>query len=164
MDANALYYTFSTIAQTLSGAVAVLVAFVLFRLNDLDKKIDLGNERLRALGKPYLEARETLAKHGIVALKKFLEGKVTFHPEAEEDCRVAYGASRTRTMVTRLLYVSLVMTGLDIAACFVALPATPALIDSGWTLWSIVALVGLGIICLLLYIWLIVSMVKRPAD
>jgi len=163
VDANALYYTFSTIAQTLAGALAVLVAFVLFRLRDLDKKIDLGNERLRALGEPYLEARITLRKHGMAALKKLLEGKVTFHPEAEEDCRVAYGASKTRTTVTRLLYVSLLMTALDIAACFVALPATSALICSGWALRSIVTLVGLGIICLLLYVWLIVAMVKRAA-
>ena len=163
MDANTLYYTFSTIAQTLAGALAVLVAFVLFRLNDLDKKIDLGNERLRALGEPYLKAREKL-RDGIVALKTFLEGKVTFHPEAEEDCRAAYAASKTRTTIIWLLYVSVLMTALDIAACFVALPATPALIGSGWTLWSIVALLGLGIICLLLYVCLIVAMVKRPAD
>ena len=29
-----IYYTLSTIAQTLAGALAVLVAFVLFRLNE----------------------------------------------------------------------------------------------------------------------------------
>ncbi len=32
---NALYYTLSTIAQTLAGALAVMVAFVLFRLGRL---------------------------------------------------------------------------------------------------------------------------------
>jgi hypothetical protein len=37
LDANTLYYTLSTIAQTLAGALAVLVAIVLFnfsRVND----------------------------------------------------------------------------------------------------------------------------------
>jgi len=33
---NALYYTLSTIAQTLAGALAVLVAIVLFRLQRLE--------------------------------------------------------------------------------------------------------------------------------
>jgi hypothetical protein len=39
MDANALYYTFSTIAQTLAGALAVMVAFVVLRLPKLEEMI-----------------------------------------------------------------------------------------------------------------------------
>ena len=37
---NALYYTFSTIAQTLSGAIALLAAFVLYRLQILSIALD----------------------------------------------------------------------------------------------------------------------------
>jgi hypothetical protein len=37
---NALFYTFSTIAQSLAGAIALLGAFVLFRLQSLNTEID----------------------------------------------------------------------------------------------------------------------------
>ena len=39
MDTNALYYTFSTIAQTLGGAIALLGAFVFYRLQGLNASI-----------------------------------------------------------------------------------------------------------------------------
>jgi hypothetical protein len=37
---TALYYTLSTIAQTLAGALAILVAVILFRLSALKQTID----------------------------------------------------------------------------------------------------------------------------
>jgi hypothetical protein len=37
---NSIFYTFSTIAQTLAGAIALLGAFVLFRLQSLNAEID----------------------------------------------------------------------------------------------------------------------------
>ena len=39
MDSNALYYTFSTIAQTLGGAIALLGALVFYRLQPLNASI-----------------------------------------------------------------------------------------------------------------------------
>ena len=39
MDVNALYYTFSTVAQTLGGAIALLGAFVFYRLQGLNSSI-----------------------------------------------------------------------------------------------------------------------------
>jgi hypothetical protein len=39
IDPNGLYYTFSTIAQTLAGAFALLGAFVLYRLQSLNEEI-----------------------------------------------------------------------------------------------------------------------------
>ena len=40
MMTNQLYYTFSTIAQTLAGAIALLAAFILYRLQTLNKDIE----------------------------------------------------------------------------------------------------------------------------
>jgi hypothetical protein len=37
IDETALYYTFSTIAQTLAGAFAILAAFVLFKIQSLNE-------------------------------------------------------------------------------------------------------------------------------
>ena len=45
---NALYYTLSTIAQTLAGALAVLVAFELLRLSRLDDAITQGRAELQS--------------------------------------------------------------------------------------------------------------------
>ena len=39
-DASTLYYTFSTIAQALAAAIALLGAFVLFRLQTLTAEIE----------------------------------------------------------------------------------------------------------------------------
>jgi hypothetical protein len=43
---TALYYTLSTIAQTLAGALAILVAVVLFRLTTFPKAIELAKDVL----------------------------------------------------------------------------------------------------------------------
>jgi hypothetical protein len=40
MDVNVIFYTFSTIAQTLAGAIALLGAFVLYRLQLLNGDIE----------------------------------------------------------------------------------------------------------------------------
>src|SRR5439155_13188719 len=50
---NALYYTFSTIAQTLAGAMALLAAFLLYRLQVLNRAIDSDAERISSALKPY---------------------------------------------------------------------------------------------------------------
>ncbi len=39
IDSNTLYYTYSTIAQTLAGAFGILGAFVLFRLQGINQKL-----------------------------------------------------------------------------------------------------------------------------
>src|SRR5262245_25410581 len=44
---TALFYTFSTIAQTLAGAIALLSAFLLYRLQSLNSEIDSHSMSLR---------------------------------------------------------------------------------------------------------------------
>src|SRR5437764_493330 len=44
---NALFYTFSTIAQTLAGAIALLGAFLLYRLQTLNSEVDSHSMTLR---------------------------------------------------------------------------------------------------------------------
>ncbi len=104
---TALYYTLSTIAQTLAGALAILVAVVLFKLS--------------ALAKEHEASADILNQHSV-------------------DADVV-----------------------DIAACFIGLPFTPRLASSPWAPCLLVFTVGLGIVCLLLYVWLIVAIVRKPA-
>jgi len=53
---------------------------------------------------------------------------------------------------------------ITIALCFIALPFTPRLAASQSVLCFLAIAVGLGVVCLLLYVWLIVATVRRPAD
>jgi hypothetical protein len=46
---NALLYTFSTIAQSLGGAFALIAAFVLYRFESLDKVVSQNASQLRAI-------------------------------------------------------------------------------------------------------------------
>jgi hypothetical protein len=47
ITANAIYYTFSTIAQSLAGAIALLGAFVVLRLQSLDTTIHLSANSIK---------------------------------------------------------------------------------------------------------------------
>jgi uncharacterized membrane protein len=77
----------------------------------------------------------------------------------------AHAAYQTWGVILYRLYPALGVTVLTIALCFVALPFTPSLVCRPWPAWSTVGFaVGLGIVCLLLYVWLIAAMVRRPAD
>src|SRR5215469_16939208 len=71
LDANDLYYTLSTVAQTLAGALAVLVAFVVVRLGRLDDIIAFGAATLRTKGGPFDEAWRRLLEHGADAMDTF---------------------------------------------------------------------------------------------
>ena len=67
-----------------------------------------------------------------------------------------------RYRATRALYTALGFTVLEIALCFVALSITPRIACSHRATVIILTLaVGLGIICLLLYLRLILVMVGR---
>jgi len=72
MDPTALYYTFSTIAQALAGAFAVLAAFVLFRLPAIEQTISRGLRRFEAY-RAYIppdEVRRIAMGEGLDALEQ----------------------------------------------------------------------------------------------
>ncbi len=72
---NALYYTLSTIAQTLAGALAVLVAIVLFRLQRLEDLISKGQALLQSKSTPYAESWPILRDQGWAAVSDFMTSK-----------------------------------------------------------------------------------------
>lgn len=65
---NALYYTLSTVAQTLAGALAVLVAFVVVRLGRLDDIVGDGEATLRSREGPTDDALRILLDTGPEAM------------------------------------------------------------------------------------------------
>ena len=84
-DATALYYTYSTIAQTLAAAFAFVGAFVLFRLQSIDKTcLELTNIILKYLT---LYNPSTLHNLNIYASennwKKWINNLKTFYDKGE---------------------------------------------------------------------------------
>jgi hypothetical protein len=75
---TALYYTLSTIAQTLAGALAILVAVVLFRLSTLGRVIEDGKAEMRARNIEPTQAWSVLRAGGFDALVEYLETKLNW--------------------------------------------------------------------------------------
>ena len=165
---NALYYTLSTIAQTLAGALAILVAAVLFRLSSLSKERELAADILRNNSIDpdiYLPMARDRGYEAMAARVQEVSGLVITQIDfLRRACAAATAAYKTWDRINLRLFTALGATVGDIAACLVALPYTPSLAGSGWATPVIWTTVGLSIICLLLYVWLIVAMVRRPSE
>src|SRR5882762_587970 len=70
---NTLYYTFSTIAQTLAGAIALLGAFILYRLQKLNNGLD---DHAKFIRKQYSEEEDLIFLNSFIVkgeYKKFLK-------------------------------------------------------------------------------------------
>jgi hypothetical protein len=164
--ATSLYYTFSTIAQALAGALAVLVAFTLFRLAKLDEAIKDGRGGL--IGYTHFSDRQ---KHWEALLADDAEGleKSLGAPVPDAGMRMvfheAFVAAGLRPRILGSLRIALGATATDIAICFIALPLIPILACRPIFVWGVGGgAVVLGIVCLWFYLRLITAMVYRPAD
>ena len=149
MMENALYYTLSTIAQTLAGALAVLVAFVVFWLSTVDADIRKARSFLnsRLTNRDPATLWTELAEKGVQALDALIEARTAqklgnwAHPTEQLDLATAYEGYQKRRRVTRRLYVALGCSRL----------ATISLLS--------VAVV-LALTCLGLYVGLILALVR----
>jgi len=169
LDANALYYTLSTIAQTLAGALAVMVAFVLFRLGGIEEVIGVGLNVLKARERKalYAETAPILKKQGWEALRKLLverDDELAGDTDAPRIFRAAHVAWRFRAQTAFWLKLSLGSSILAIALCFAALPFTPRIVSSPLATGAVLTLaVGLGIASLVLY-WRLIWTILRRID
>lgn len=126
---TALYYTLSTIAQTLAGALAILVAVVLFKLAELSKMIDTAKATLASHSVDPARFWPTLRDEGHEGLIKRIE--TDLHQELRQnallrrDSVAAYTAYQDWGRINRRLYVTLGATVAAIGVCFGALPFTP---------------------------------------
>jgi hypothetical protein len=167
---TALYYTLSTIAQTLAGALAILVAVVLFRFSTLGRVIEDGKAEMRARNIDPTQAWPVLRAGGFDALVDYLETKLNWsnvrnHGPLRTASERAYTAYRDWGRINQRLYATLAATVTDMALCFIALPFTPRIACSAPGTWTVLILaVGLGLTCFGLYVLLIAAMVGRPTD
>ncbi len=163
---NALYYTLSTIAQTLAGALAILVAVVLFKLSALARE----RERVAGLfdahgidADVYLPMARAQGYDAMAAQVLKAGFNIAPNQQLRRACAVATAAYETWWRINLRLYLTLAASVVTIALCFIVLPFTPRLAASQSVLCVLAIAVGFGVVCLLLYVWLIVAMVRRPA-
>ncbi len=165
---NALFYTFSTIAQTLAASIALLGAFVLYRLQTLNAEIeDAGLTMIQ----PYLPNDEAtrLVAHGRYA--ELISLLTQIQPNSVHDANNPFITSKRdklphllalRTQLHRLLKFALGSTVVVIVSAIVILAITPVIASSSnlvWLTFSIGLLALLG--CLCLYAVLILKAVQN---
>jgi len=138
LDPNTIYYTLSTIAQTLAGALAVLVAIVLFNFNRANDARQNGAALVPA-GAPW---PSTTWRTRRSFLREFGQGN------QRDVANRYYTATKVRPRLYRALAVSL----LNVAVCFAALPLSPMLLDNCWLAAIVLTATSvLGFVCLFLY-------------
>jgi hypothetical protein len=139
MDSTALYYTFSTIAQTLAAGFAVLAAFVLYRLQGIEHGLLHANDVFSRFG-TYMSIEEiwrTLSTDGFDALDAKMRaiekergvhfyGRETLEPPSRQ-VLLWWPIWKTTVLWLR---ISLGTTVADVALCFLCLPLVPQLATS----------------------------------
>jgi hypothetical protein len=160
---NAMYYTLSTISQTLAGALAVLVAVVLLRLQQCDTTLAKGEDLFFSNILNNLDAWRVFLEEGSnqVTARGFEMPKAP-DPRTLVACEAARVALRTRRQIIKRLRVSLGLTIPTIGLCIIALPFTPRLADVACLAMSVLAIsVLLSLGCLGMYAWLIIGTITH---
>jgi hypothetical protein len=169
---NALYYTLSTVSQTLAGALAVMVAFVLLRLPGIDSAIRSGRHWLHQRGEhgwPFEQSWPLLLARGWEGLRGSERGEefkavldATGARELLDSARDAWGR---RPKITRLLYAALGTTATTIAFCSISLACVPSYLEIPlWPGRILFLSIVLLLVCLVLYSALIIAIVGRRPE
>lgn len=130
-----LYYTFSTIAQTLAGAIALLGAFILYRLQKLNNGLD---DHAKFIRKQYSEAEDLVFLNSFIVkgeYKKFLKYTAAkpLNAITDEGSYLTDVQSKMQELLTlrksliRSFTISLFLTVSLIGASVIALALTPNL-------------------------------------
>ncbi len=164
---NALFYTLSTISQTLAGAIALLGAFVLYRLQIL--KVDEGNSaaaiytHAQAAGatQDQVNRIRELQLTGRYSQLLQLSRQVKQNAPAQTPLEFTKSQSeldklvRQRKGLRRFFLVSLILTVTVIAASVIALAITPYIAWEGYsTTVLVIGVIGL-LACLGSYLLLL---------
>src|SRR5260370_40598691 len=125
MNESTVYFTFSTVAQTLAGGGAILVAVVLYRPGEIDQIIDRAADHLETAWQayPFRELWRALERNGWKGVERVLrrlDASAAGGAAEQAACRRAYRAMRARRQIPLLPYSALAFT---VLASLVAVPA-----------------------------------------
>jgi hypothetical protein len=147
LDSSAIYYTLSTIAQTLAGALAVLVAIVLSNTSRATDALHAGTS-LDPAGKTAPSTKWWTRRRFV---NQFSDANQRLAAERY------YTATRLRPRLHHAIAFSLV----DVAVCFAALPLTITLAENCSVAAAVLAVTSaLGIVCLVLYWQLTITVIR----
>src|SRR5580698_10445093 len=129
---NSILYTFSTIAQALGGAFALLSAFVLFRFQSLDASMLNASVGLRCIwkSKADLESYDTLRGLSIwPSLNKAIEAQIARMIAAHESPSFEVMATKTRLKAGESLHSFLtIIFWVAVSLTFVVMTGSVAII------------------------------------
>jgi hypothetical protein len=166
---NSILYTFSTIAQALGGAFALLSAFVLFRFQSLDASMLNASTGLRTIWKkqPDLETYDTLRGLSVwPSLNKAIDAQIARMIAANEKPSFEVMATQTRLRAGQSLHFFLTWTfWVAVSLTFVVMTSSVAIIPYAheiaethslkWIHWlNLGGVVAFGL-CLLSYMFVI---------
>ena len=155
--ATTLYYTFSTVAQSLAAAIALLGAFVLFRMQTLSAEIERRSDALLDLGLDTAVKRAATDAHARGDVRSVLE--ITSVQITVPDSRVEYARRRLRALLRHerslmfAFWVSTLLTVALVTCALVAVSRVPEIIDAGWDGFLVDASIGWFLGCLVSYAW-----------
>jgi hypothetical protein len=159
---NALLYTFSTIAQTLGGAIALLSAFVLYRFQSLDDALDRDTKTLRdgftAHGGKASSYEELEAERQYLKILELLKTEAAHGNTYSVPIfkRLKHGIERKKR-ITDAFMAALLCTGTGMMLSILMLPITHVLVARPAAA-VLVLLAGVVIFtaCIWIY-WLVIS-------
>lgn len=157
--ASTLYYTFSTIAQSLAAAIALLATFVLYRVQALNGEIERRSDALLELGFETgvrTKAQDARARGDVRGFLEITSVQITTPNE-----RVDYARRRLKALfrhevsLMRAFWVSVVVTVALIGASVVGLSRVPEICEAGLDAMLLDATLWWFVACLLSYAWLL---------
>ena len=159
---NALYYTFSTISQTLAGAIALLSAFVLYRLSTLNEEMGFnGGVLAEAINTD--EAR-TLNGEGRYQELLALARRSNNAGRPTEFRRLSILVP-FRKCLLRLFVFSISISAVLIFASVFFIPFAPKQQNIAWVAWLIIAGFGVCILSYAILVWKSLQFVRqRPRE
>jgi hypothetical protein len=159
-----LYSTFSVVSQTLAAVLAILIAIVVVRLPAMEADIVRARVVLRLMfPAQYEQVNKLFEQHGVSALHS--AGFRVDQDYLNTGIHIDAGY-RALTILRRAfwaVWAAIIVTFVTIATCLIAVPAVPYLASYARLAWGlVVGVVGLAVVSLLTYIWLIAQLLGRP--
>ncbi len=166
IDETTLYYTFSTIAQTLAGAFGILGAFVLYRLqgvnNTTKEMAEIFNKVYYAFKNHFYDSYYVEYWDDYISeMEKFY--KECFLPGVPDEVsgvhKTQFAANlslfkrnlKAKKMILKRVKIALFVTVISIALSLIALPLIPGYVGSETILYLLVLALFNSILCLGLY-------------
>jgi hypothetical protein len=164
---NTFFYTFSTVAQTLAGAIGLLAAFVLFRLQSLNAEIESIGERLAGWVEQVsqqapqqtvgLKARRLHARGEhteLLTIANRIEVPTGFYQAAVERERLPHLLAGKASLVRHFGLALCLTVGL-VTVSVLLLTVTPRVAASPWACWVLAAAAIWFTGCMLSYVALL---------